>query len=114
MKLNSENSFFVGDWKHVNNVTSFTHGVPVSQAQGVIFECPKCGNHSVLVWFANPQNGLRVPDDVNPKPRWTFSGDSLETLTLTPSVDLSRIDDEHPADASRCYWHGWVTNGEAN
>jgi hypothetical protein len=86
----------------------------VEGAQGVLFICPKCGNHSVLCWFVNPRNAPRVPDSAFPRPgRWTFSGDTFDVLTLTPSVDLSQVTDENPKHPSRCYWHGFLTNGEA-
>lgn len=83
-------------------------------AQGVMFTCPKCGNHSIICWFKNPRNASEVPPEAFPGPgRWTFTGDTIDALTLTPSVDLSKIDDQNPAHPSRCYWHGHVTNGEA-
>jgi len=82
--------------------------VPVNsldEAQGVIFNCPKCwfmdGDpskaHSILVWFAD----RNVPDMAVPRPRWHAEGTSLKDLTLRPSIDLGAGD-----------WHGFITNGE--
>lgn len=86
----------------------------VEGAQGILFVCPKCGNHSVLCWFKNPRNAPQVPDDAFPRPgRWTFSGDTFDVLTLEPSVDLSVVNEKNPIHPSRCYWHGFIRNGEA-
>lgn len=83
---------------------------------GVIFDCPVDDGpgphregHRVAVLFANP------PDDGAPHPadpdmigdnagkRWTREGESLETLTLSPSIDCTRSD-------AHC-WHGHVRGG---
>jgi len=112
MKLTELEAEFVGGYKE--NPESYRHLPSVEGAQGVLFICPKCENHSILCWFANPRNAPKVPDSVFPKPgRWTFSGETIETLTLDPSIDLSKIDQKNPASATRCYWHGFVANGEA-
>lgn len=61
--------------------------VPVKtivEADGVIFQCPKCfiekggvGVHYVICWRPH------VPPDVAPKPgRWEFEGSDLRDLTL--------------------------------
>jgi hypothetical protein len=79
------------------------HVLSLAEAQGVMFECPACGKHSVLTWF----KGRGVPDTASPGPgRWAPSGTGLSDLTLSPSVDLS-------TSASPCKWHGWVKNGDA-
>lgn len=68
-------------------------------ANGVMFDCPKCQRHSVLVWDRT------VPAGIGPGPgRWDFSGDTLDTLTLSPSVNL---------EPHGCCWHGWVRDGDA-
>lgn len=75
--------------------------VPRTEGVGVIFDCP-CGNkddrHRCYVTFANP---------IGPGPHvhekgWQRTGDTFDTLTLTPSI--LRIGD--------CGWHGYITNGE--
>jgi hypothetical protein len=90
-------------------------GKSVDGAQGVLFICPKCQKHSVLVLFANPRNAAVVPVEAFPRneKRWQFSGDAIDELTLTPSIDLSQISPDNPASPSRCYWHGFITKGDA-
>ena len=70
---------------------------------GVTFNCPHCdGNQSIGVFFANPiDGGPPAPPDVDPSPRWQRTGDTFDTLTITPSIDVSRSG----------HWHGFVTNG---
>lgn len=71
------------------------HGV------GVAMNCP-CGcDRGLFVPFANPLDG---------KPQhgpqgWQRTGDTIETLTLSPSV-LRK-------GPESCGWHGWIRNGEA-
>lgn len=119
MKLTDLEPTFVGDYHHgtdspTDRTTYRELGPTVDGAQGVLFICPKCGNHSILCWFKNPRNAPPVPAEAFPRPgRWTFSGDTFDVLSLTPSVDLSTITPESPASPGRCYWHGFVTNGEA-
>lgn len=113
MKLFALEATFIGRYNHDDR--SHYHLPSVEGAQGLLFICPKCQNHSVICWFANPRNAPTVPDDAFPGPgRWTLAGDTIDTLSLHPSVDLSKINDKHPAHPGRCYWHGWVANGEAN
>ena len=52
--------------------------------------------------FANPLDG--APE--NPH-GWQRTGDTFETLTLSPSV-LAK----HHWEDKECTWHGFVTNGE--
>lgn len=81
--------------------------VPVSEAEGVIFECPRCTKgaghsaHAIRCWFAD----RNLPADLEPKPRWRASGTSIDDLTLTPSILLPGPDKDH------CGWHGFVRNG---
>lgn len=117
MKLTDLEATFVGRY-HAGtgpaDPTSYFQLDSVDGAQGVLFVCPKCQKHSVMCWFTNPRNAPVVPDTAFPRPgRWLFSGDTLDALTLSPSVDLSKIDAENPAHPSRCYWHGFVTSGQA-
>lgn len=82
----------------------------IGEATGVCFLCPKCfqrsgggvGVHSVLVWFKG------TPLDAVPGPaRWSVAGTSLEDLTLSPSIDLTRggLSDD---------WHGFIKDGLAS
>ena len=113
MKLVDLEPTFVGRYSDGPPVTYQELGSNADGAQGLLFICPKCGNHSVLCWFNNPRNAPKVPDAAFPRPgRWTWNGGTFDVLTLTPSVDLSKIDTDNPAGPDRCYWHGNVTNGE--
>lgn len=109
MKLTELEATFVARFNPADK--SFWEQSEIGGAQGVMFVCPKCQGHSVLIWFKSPLNATMVPPDAFPKNehRWEFSGTSIEDLSLFPSVDLSK--GEHsPAD---CLWHGWVKNGTA-
>lgn len=82
----------------------FKYGIEFGEAQGVMFECPKCHSHSILCWF------LGVPEHIDPKPgRWTATGTGLHDLTLGPRTPggLRSIQ-----ITSGCRWHGYITNGE--
>jgi hypothetical protein len=73
----------------------------LAEANGVIFDCPKCGRHSVLCWDRT------IPQPIPPGPgRWDMTGTGIADLTLSPSVDLS-------TSGIGCLWHGWVKNGDA-
>lgn len=80
---------------------------------GVKFICPTCpaveGAPTITVLFSNPPDGgppvppgSQLPGE-NDGRRWQRTGDTLETLTLSPSVDCSRCG----------HWHGFVSHGEA-
>lgn len=70
----------------------------------VSFDCP-CGCRGtdretrLCVWFANPIDGGLPTDDGK---LWNRTGDTFETLTLTPSIDASAFG----------HWHGFITAGE--
>lgn len=70
------------------------------------FECPCClGTPRATrlgVWFANPIDGQPPTDDESTL--WQRSGETFETLTLTPSIDASK----------HGHWHGYITNGDAS
>jgi hypothetical protein len=100
----------------VSNATemSFHEQESIEGAQGVMFVCPLCKNHSVLCWFKNPRNAPAVPKEMEPGPgRWTAFGSGIEDLTLNPSVNLDVYPTVPDAGQKPCRWHGWVRNGEA-
>jgi hypothetical protein len=73
----------------------------INGAQGVLFRCPKPGcSHRIVVWFSNPSGTPPVPPEAQPLARWQVSGESLATLTLSPSINI-------PGD-----WHGFIQNGQ--
>jgi hypothetical protein len=100
---------------------SFRHLPSIEGAQGLFLWCP-CGYglpefpldgarpHGILVPFRNPRGAPPVPDGHGPigrddktRPRWEMLGDSLENLSLSPSIAVG------PAEAE-C-WHGHITLG---
>ncbi len=77
---------------------------------GVGFEDPTHREQRLAVLFDPPIDpaglaakygwGLPFPD----KTHWKRTGDTFETLTLTPSIDAS----------AHGLWHGFITNGEVS
>jgi hypothetical protein len=76
---------------------------------GLRFGCPcaKCdaaqepfSRYQLVVSFANPLDG--GPTCASDGIGWQRTGDTFETLSLTPSVDAS----------ASGHWHGFITNGE--
>ena len=74
--------------------------VPRREQVGVAFDCP-CGcDQRCFIPFANPPDGL---GPIEPsEPGWNRTGDTFETLTLTPSI----------LRVGGCGWHGFITGGE--
>lgn len=66
--------------------------VRLDEANAVDFDCPCGEGHKQGVSF----RGRGAPLDG--RPQWEATGDSVENLTLTPSINSS------------C-WHGFVTEG---
>lgn len=80
----------------------------------VQFRCPGCRRERIVIPFANPPDG--GAKEMNAKGvAWTREGDTLETLTLTPSVDFRHTvsNDDPPFDPRPCGWHGWIRDGQA-
>ena len=97
MKLLELDATFV---KHLTD-GNFIEVATLKEADGVLFDCPKCQRHSILTWNRS------IPSNIEPGPgRWDMRGNGLHDLTLTPSIDLSR-------NNTGCLWHGYVTNGDA-
>jgi len=91
---------------------------PKRHGVGLSFDCPcaKCSAKRtgdfdndfylrVFVGFENPVDG-GPPHDPRPGAQWRRTGDTFETLTLTPSIQRHRVGE------GGCDWHGFVTNGE--
>ena len=74
--------------------------VPYRANIAILFDCP-CGCDScVHLTISNPLGGAEsIKDD---RHTWERTGDTFETLTLTPSFRRK----------SHCGYHGFVTNGE--
>jgi hypothetical protein len=77
---------------------------------GITFDCPCCPGHvsatRLGVLFVEEIDRDGLPNDAHwtrPGVKWHRTGDTFETLSLTPSIDASKLG----------HWHGFVTNGEA-
>ena len=75
--------------KIIDHNTFACRDVPMAEAQGFAFLCPKClvenkgktGTHSIYVWRTG------VPQTISPSPgRWEWSGAGFESVTLNGSV----------------------------
>lgn len=125
MRLRDLNAHFVGRAIIVNgDVTQHEEVDTLTEAQGIMFQCPKCasepghgpgtglpdgigcrGVHYVLCWFED----RGIPDTANPKPgRWNPTGTSLDDLSFVPGKKSHSIQ-----LLGACNWHGFVTNGDA-
>lgn len=72
--------------------------VPLKRGVGISYDCP-CGcNETTFLRFENPLDGSEPRTD---SPKWKRTGDTFETITLTPSIQ--RVDG--------CMWHGYLTDG---
>ena len=77
---------------------------PELKAEGalLIFDCPTCRGkpeaHKIRIGLAPPMGPGKVPALYT---TWQRTGDSFETLTLAPSIEVPRC------------WHGHIINGEA-
>lgn len=78
--------------------------VPFTPGVGVMMDCP-CGCESMMyVGFENPIGGSLPPSLASsPEAKWKRTGDTIETLTLSPSI--RRV--------GGCKWHGFIKNGQA-
>lgn len=103
MKLTELNPSWLGHGgEGVTN--SITHEpIPYTHGAGISFDCP-CGcGKKIAVMFNNPLDGNKIS---NRNAYWNRSGDTFETLTLTPSILNRNIEDNTE------HWHGFITNGE--
>jgi hypothetical protein len=82
---------------------------------GVQFLCPACRQTRIVVPFAKPDGGPPDPSMNMHGVLWRHTGDTLDTLTLSPSVDArhTNFDDDLANAPVECRWHGWVTSGAA-
>lgn len=89
---------------------------------GVVFDCPLCvkaglprqRSASLAIAFDKPLDGGEPEKGwtdrkgvYHPKLLWNRVGETLETLTLAPSIDASSHTHDHGAG-----WHGHVTVGQ--
>lgn len=70
------------------------------KGMGLRFNCPHCGE-KMVVMFLNPIDGGNPDLFRTDNCKWTRMGETFDTLTLTPSIDIPN------------HWHGNIINGEA-
>jgi hypothetical protein len=79
---------------------------------GITFDCPHCRTQRLGVLFQNaidPDKWLeKGVTRHHATCEWQRSGDSFDTLTLSPSIDTT----EHRLDFADGHWHGFIRNGE--
>jgi hypothetical protein len=75
-------------------------GRPDGQGMGLSFLSPLGTGVRINIWFANPlDGGSPINDPKRPRQLWKRTGETFDTLTLTPSVDASPD------------WHGHIKDG---
>lgn len=101
MKLTELNPEFCGGGGEGVYNADMTPAMP-RHGVGLLCNCP-CGcNHQLYVPFANPIDGS---PPLEPAYGWQRTGETFETLTLTPSILRGTA-------RGGCGWHGFITNGE--
>jgi len=105
MKLSELNAQFVGSGGE--GITHNGQPVPYRHGIAVMMECPcrEC-DQLLCVPFSNPLDG--GPPEEGWSKGWHREGDTIDTLTLQPSVQRM-----NPPELGGCRWHGFITNGEA-
>lgn len=108
MKLTELKARFIGaGGEGIFNVSANGERTPAPERRGigVMLDCPcgKCGV-DLYVPFHNPLDG-GPPVDLHGA-KWNREGDTIETLTLSPSI-LRTV------EKGGCGWHGFIRNGEA-
>lgn len=76
--------------------------VPEREGIGLMCDCPCGAEHRLAVPFRNPLDGQ--PADPYYATAWQRTGETFETLTLTPSILRS-------VGKGGCGWHGFLTDG---
>lgn len=79
--------------------TGGTYGGPSRRGTGLTFRCPHCQTR-LGVMFMNPIDGGPRMDGY--KYYWHRTGDTFDTLTLSPSVNAE----------PQGHWHGFIHGGE--
>jgi len=112
MRLSELNPHWISEW--------VPPGKPERHGMGVMFDCPHCVRAGIKssdqrmvripVGFKVPlDGGAPFPEEgkadgmARGRPLWDRTGDTFETLTLSPSIDASKT---HEGG-----WHGFIRNG---
>lgn len=81
---------------------------------GITFDCPHCRVQRLGVLFKNAidhegwlEKGITRHHDKN---EWDREGDTFDSLTLTPSIDTTKP--QQQGLAFEGHWHGFITKGE--
>lgn len=79
---------------------------------GISFDCPVHGPPCRIVAPFDPPLDGKPPSVAKGVP-WTRTGDTFETLTLTPSIRVrtGRWNEAKGATELVEHWHGYVTDG---
>ncbi len=94
------------DWAPDRKLNPQHAGRPDRRGVGIIFECPIHVDCNVGVRFANALDGGGPLDEpgYEGRPTWHRTGETFDTLTLTPSIRVV-------GGADGCEWHGFIRNG---
>jgi hypothetical protein len=82
---------------------------------GLTFDCPHCRIQRLGIMFQNAidlegwleKGCTRHHSDYE----WDRTGETFDTMSLSPSIDTSQPPDIHRIDFEG-HWHGFITNGE--
>jgi hypothetical protein len=83
----------------------------VRHGMGISFLCPHCEDQRLVVMFSNPLDGGPAealepdperPGSLRPTRLWQRNGRTFQSLTLSPSIDVS----------ASGHWHGVIVDGE--
>jgi hypothetical protein len=122
MKLTDCDASFYGETALAPGVNGLPNGRKERRGLGVTFWCPLCVKANLPehrramlpVAFAQtldggpPQEGWRTASgEMRHRNHWQRTGETLETLTLSPSIDASGQKHDHGPG-----WHGHVVNGQ--
>jgi hypothetical protein len=92
------------DWKSVDGVIFGNQdNYWKREGMGISFDCPHCRIQRLGVWFSNPIDG-GIPQSA--PALWKRTGDTFETLTLSPSVNTTETRIDIPS-----HWHGFIQDG---
>lgn len=103
MRLTELDAAFV---KLTDDAGSFRDCESYDGAQGLRFDCPKCRQHDVLIFFRG------VPEHITPGPgRWLAIGSGLDNIGLVPY-------EGHPKNSVQltggCNAHFMIIGGEVS
>lgn len=91
------------DWSPDRELNPQYADRPDRHGIGLLFDCPIHGDHCLVgVPFANPLDG-GGPHEPS-RPTWQRTGESFETLTLSPSIKVL-------GGETGCEWHGFIRDG---